>query len=37
VVQSRIIEIEKYSVAWFNALLELEYLLSGERTRMGKK
>jgi hypothetical protein len=36
-LQSRIIEIEKYSVAWFNALLELEYLLSGERTRMGKK
>jgi len=36
-LESNLIETEKYSLKWFKLLLELEYLLNCQRTRMGKK
>lgn len=35
VLKNHIDQTEKYSCDWFNSLLELEYLLSGEQTRKG--
>ncbi len=37
ILESNLIETEKYSLKWFKLLLELEYLLNQERTQMGKK
>ncbi|KHD07125.1 hypothetical protein PN36_24005 [Candidatus Thiomargarita nelsonii] len=37
ILESNLIETEKYSIKWFKLLLELEYLHNQARTRMGKK